>query len=68
MSELLRKAIRKSDLTAAELSRRSGVPESGISRFLNGDHQLRTENVDRLCHTLGLTLTRSRPKPRRTKP
>lgn len=56
VSDQLRKAIETSGLSQNELARRSGVPVSGICRFLAGQ-ELRTGNIDRLCHTLGLKLT-----------
>ncbi len=55
VSEQLREAIKGSGLSQAELSRAAGVPESGLSRFMDGQ-ELRIGNVDRLCRTLGLVL------------
>lgn len=55
VSDQLREAIMGCGMTQAELSRAAGVPESGLSRFMDGQ-ELRTENVDRLCRTLGLAL------------
>lgn len=45
----------RSGLSQQELARRSGVPASGINRFLAGS-DLRSSNVDRLCETLELRL------------
>jgi transcriptional regulator with XRE-family HTH domain len=65
VSEQLRRAIQTCGLTRAELSRLSGVPESGLSRFAAGEGELRTGNVDRLCKALGLTLTAKSGKSRK---
>jgi predicted transcriptional regulator len=59
VSERLREAIRTCGMTQAELSRASGVPESGLFRFMIGQ-ELRSTNIDRLCRTLGLELKRTR--------
>jgi hypothetical protein len=58
VSDQLRQAIKASGRTQLDLSKTSGVPSSGICRFLQGG-ELRTGNVDRLCLVLGLKLTRS---------
>jgi predicted transcriptional regulator len=55
LSDQLREAIRGCGMTRAELSRVADVPESGLSRFMDGQ-ELRTGNVDKLCRTLGLAL------------
>ena len=60
MSETLKQAIRDSGLSGLELSKRSGVPASGVSRFMAGTAELRTANVDRLCKALGLVLVKNK--------
>lgn len=67
VSERLRQAIDGCGMSWKELSRQSGVALSVISRFMSGN-EMRTGNVDRLCETLGLTLTakgRRKAKPRK---
>ena len=64
VSEALRRAIETCGMTRADLSRSSGVPESGISRFMAGESELRTGNVDRLAAALGLTLTAAKRQAR----
>ncbi|XVJ59540.1 MAG: helix-turn-helix transcriptional regulator [Tepidisphaera sp.] len=56
VSDQLRQAIKASPLSRNQLAEQSGVPASGISRFMAGT-ELRTGNVDRLCVVLGLKLT-----------
>lgn len=65
MSELLRQKIESCGMTRAELSRASGVPQSGLSRFTVNGEGLRSANLDKLCATLGLTLTSVSKAPKR---
>lgn len=65
VSDALRRAIRTCGMTQAELSRRSDVPESGISRFMAHTSELRTGNVDKIAAVLGLTLEGKRGKARK---
>ncbi|MGY8768439.1 MAG: helix-turn-helix domain-containing protein [Pirellulales bacterium] len=48
ISDQLRLAIAESDLSPAELSRLSGIPESSISRFLKGKAGLLQGSIDAL--------------------
>ncbi|PHS04014.1 MAG: hypothetical protein COA78_17110 [Blastopirellula sp.] len=48
ISDQLRSAIAESDLSSAELSRLSGIPESSISRFLKGKAGLLQGSIDAL--------------------
>lgn len=61
ISETLRFAIVNADETRYALSKRSGVGEPVLSRFVSGQRTLRLETVDLLCEALGLEL-----KPKRT--
>lgn len=65
MSDTLKQAIRESGLSGLELSKKSGVPRSGVSRFMAGTAELRTTNVDRLCKALGLVLVKNAGKTRK---
>lgn len=65
MSDELKRAIRKSGMTGLELSRRSGVPTSGLSRFMGGTAEMRSRNIDRLCRALGLVLVAKSGKSRK---
>lgn len=57
VSDQLKAAIRAfGSGTAYAAAKASGVPVAGIQRFLNGERELRTDSVDRLCKALGLEL------------
>lgn len=53
----LRSAIRKSPLSAYELSKRSGVSDSVLSRFLNRKQGITLDTAERLARVLHLALT-----------
>ncbi len=52
----IRRAFKRSGLTAYRLSKLSGVSESALSRFLSGKMDLRLAVASKLCKALGLTL------------
>ena len=56
ISEQLREAIGKSDLSAYELAEAAGVDRSVLSRFLNGRRSITLETLDRLADVLKLRL------------
>ena len=56
ISRQLRAMIEARGLSAAELGRAAGVDGGVISRFLNGERDVRLETVDRLAEVLGLRL------------
>ena len=53
----LRAALERCGQTRYAVSKATGIPESTLSRFVAGGRGLRSENIDRLCAYLGLTLT-----------
>lgn len=55
IAEKLRDAIRQSGLSANELAKRSGVPQTTISRFLSGK-DLGIHRAAKLAKVLGLEL------------
>ncbi len=55
-SEQLRQAVRASDISQAELSRRTEIAESIISRFTHTDAGVSMASIDRLCDALDLEL------------
>ncbi len=55
----LKDAIVNSGVSRYALSRASGVPQSALSRFMNGERGLSLESAARLAEALGLEL---RPK------
>ena len=50
----IQKAVRASGLSQAELCRRLGLAESGMSRFMNDRGGLQQETLDALADLLGL--------------
>lgn len=63
VSDRLRAEIKTCGMTRAELARRSGVPESVLSRFTVHGRDLRSDNLDRLCKVLGLKLVGKAMRP-----
>jgi transcriptional regulator with XRE-family HTH domain len=57
VSDQIREAIEASGLAQAELSRRSGVPQPVISRFLSGD-VAKSSTLDRLCEVISIEVSR----------
>jgi predicted transcriptional regulator len=57
IDDALRRAINQSGLTANELHRRTGVPQSTISRFLAGA-DMRMSNAAKIADYLGLSLAK----------
>jgi hypothetical protein len=55
VSDDLRKALERTGQTRAHVSRKTGIPESVLSRFAYGQ-PLRGENLDKLAAYLGLRL------------
>ena len=64
ISDQLREAIRAYDSVYA-VARDSGVSQTTINRFVNGERDLYLGTVDRLCDFFGMRLTR--PTRKRTK-
>jgi ribosome-binding protein aMBF1 (putative translation factor) len=56
VSEALKRAIRKSELTVYEIARRARVSQIVISRFLSGERDIRMATADKLSRVLGLEL------------
>ena len=64
LAEQLRAAITKSGLSGNQLARVAGVPQSVVSRFLQGKRTITVETASRLAVALGLEL---RPITKRQK-
>jgi len=63
-SDVVRAAIIRSKLSLGELSRRSGVDTSSLSRFVARRNLLGLAAVDKLAPVLGLKISRNRsPRP-----
>ncbi len=58
-SEVVREAIRASGLTIRELSRRTGVEPSVLSRFLNEQVGISLTTFEKLAPELGLRVVRT---------
>jgi transcriptional regulator with XRE-family HTH domain len=56
ISEQLRKAILASELSQAEIARRSGVPREVLSRFTRGLTGMSLASLDAVSVVLGLRL------------
>jgi transcriptional regulator with XRE-family HTH domain len=56
MVAALRQGVRASGLSVSELSRRSGVSQPQLSRFLRGTRTLTLPAASRLAEALGLRL------------
>ena len=61
-SERLRRAVRECGATRYAISKRTGIPESTLSRFVVGGGGLSMHNLDTLIDDLGLELA---PRDRR---
>ncbi|WP_437202241.1 helix-turn-helix domain-containing protein [Planctomicrobium sp. SH664] len=63
ISEALRDAIKNCGDSRYRLAQETGIAESNLSRFMNGQSQLSMKAVDRLCRYLSLELTVFRKNP-----
>lgn len=57
VTEKLRQAVERCGQTRYAISKETGIPASVLSRFVASGAGLRSENIDKLCTYLGLTLT-----------
>jgi hypothetical protein len=65
ISTQLQAAIRNAGESVYAVSKGSGVPQSVLSRFVNGERGLSLESVDRLAEYLELELQPKRASPRK---
>jgi transcriptional regulator with XRE-family HTH domain len=61
LSERLRQAIRDCGESRYALSKRTGIDQSTLTRFMSGERGLRLDVVDVLAEALGLELRPKRP-------
>lgn len=59
LTEQLRTAIQESGRSQVELAQAAGISQGQLSRFMNGQRDLRLSSVERLASELGLTLRKS---------
>ncbi len=57
LADRLRAAIEASPLSQYEISKRSGVSEGVLSRFMRGERGITLETLEKLAGPLGLELT-----------
>ena len=57
LTDTVKTAIQQCVLSRYEIARRSGVPNSVLSRFVNGITDLSLANLDRLADTIGLQVS-----------
>ena len=63
LSDQIREAILKADVTRHELAKETGVSQSTLSRFVHGDRPgLSFDALDRIGLYLGLSITTNRPR------
>lgn len=63
--DVVRAALLRSGWSTVEASRRSGVPQPTVSLFSRGLQGLSARNLERLCRSLGLRLTKKTRRKRR---
>ena len=59
-----RRAVEESGLTRYEISKRTGIAQSILSRFVNQGAGLSMESTDKLCECLGLRLVAEGRRPK----
>lgn len=62
VTDKLRREVERCGQSRYAISKATGIPASVLSRFVAGGRGLRSENIDRLCDYLGLTLTKKPAK------
>ena len=61
-SDQLRRAVRDSEMSRYAISKRTGIPQSTLCKFIQGERGLSFESTDKLMDVLDLTI-----KPRTRK-
>jgi len=56
LKEILKKLLKEKDLTAAQLSRRTGVPKNTLSDWLSGNSPRDITQVKTVAEALGVSL------------
>jgi transcriptional regulator with XRE-family HTH domain len=60
LSDQLRRAIDESGLTRYRIAKLTGIDESALAKFFNGQQGLSLEAIDKLGECLDLTITKRR--------
>ncbi len=63
LTEQLRNAIVNADITRYRISKKSGVTEAGLSRFVNNVAGLSLDSVDKIGLCLGLAIVTRPTEP-----
>ena len=66
-TDQLRNAVLNCGKTRYAISMETGIPQSQLSRFVNGDGGLSIESIDVICRAIGAELTLKRPSKQPTK-
>lgn len=56
-------AIEKSPMSMYEISKRTGVSQSQLSRFVREERTITLDTLEKLCEELGIEVNVSRKKP-----
>ena len=62
LSDQIREAILKADVSRYEIAKETGVGQPALSRFVHGERGLSLDALDRIGLYLGLSITTSRPR------
>jgi transcriptional regulator with XRE-family HTH domain len=68
LADQLRQAIDDCGLTRYEIAKRTGIDQSALGKFYNGQRGMNLKAAGKLCEYLGLRLTAERPARGRAKP
>ncbi|MCD4726058.1 MAG: helix-turn-helix domain-containing protein [Pirellulales bacterium] len=60
LTDVLRTAIKESELTQYRIAKDTGIPATSIMRFMRGETSLRLDKADVLAEYLGLELVKKR--------
>jgi transcriptional regulator with XRE-family HTH domain len=56
LSDHLRRIVNQASMSRYAISKRTGIPQSVLSRFVNGERGLSLESIDKLAEVLGLEI------------
>lgn len=60
ISDTIRKAVRASTRSRADIARGAGIPDSALSRFVSDGRGMSVPNLDKLARHLGLQLVETK--------
>ncbi len=67
IAEQLRRAIERSGKTRYRISQESGIAQAVLSRFVNGERDLKVDTADKLCAALGVRVVLESPPAKKPK-